>query len=133
MPAIVMSHRPIDVMVICLGTNDQKTRFGLKAQDVALGVTRLAREAMVLGVVDQILIIAPPPLRECGDFAEMFAGAEVRGAGLSGHMARFAKAGGYGFLDAGEVIAVDPIDGIHWAAETHAKFGAAVADRLRGM
>ena len=133
MPAIVLSHRPIDVMVICLGTNDQKARFGLGAQDVALGVMRLAREAMALGVVGQILVVAPPPLRERGDFAEMFAGAEARCAGLAGHMARFSESEGVAFLDAGEVISVDPLDGIHWAAETHAALGPVVADRLRGM
>ncbi len=133
MPAIVFSHRPVDVMVICLGTNDQKARFGLGAEDVALGLARLAREALATGVVGQVLLIAPPPLQERGDFALMFAGAEARGAGLAGHLARFAEAEGAAFLDAGAVISVDPLDGIHWAAEAHGQLAPVVADRLREM
>ncbi|MEM9843590.1 MAG: GDSL-type esterase/lipase family protein, partial [Pseudomonadota bacterium] len=37
LPAILHSHKPIDLLVICLGTNDQKKRFGLVAEDVAEG------------------------------------------------------------------------------------------------
>ena len=133
MPAIILSHRPIDVMVICLGTNDQKQRFGMGAQDIALGIARLVREAMATGVVAQILVIAPPPLQERGDFAQMFAGAETRGEGLAGQIERFSTLEGAAFLDAGKVISVDPLDGIHWSAEAHAALAPAVADKIRGM
>lgn len=133
MPAIVQSHRPIDIAVICLGTNDQKARFGLGAQDVALGIVRLARETLATDMVGQVLIIAPPPLDEREDFAEMFAGAKVRGAGLAQHLARFADAEGIAFQDAGKVIAVDPTDGIHWSAKAHAALAPVVAARLREM
>ncbi|MEL7149849.1 MAG: SGNH/GDSL hydrolase family protein [Pseudomonadota bacterium] len=133
LPAILHSHKPIDILVICLGTNDQKQRFGLLAEDVALGLARLAREAFASGTVAQVLLVAPPPLRERGDFKDMFRGAEARGAGLAGHVARFAPAEGAGFFDAGSVIEVDPLDGIHWSAEAHGVLGAALADRVREM
>lgn len=133
LPAILHSHKPIDLLAICLGTNDQKQRFGLLAQDVALGLARLAREAVATGVVGKVLLIAPPPLKECGDFAEMFRGAETRGVGLAGHVARFAAAEGAAFFDAGTVIAVDETDGIHWSAEAHGVLGRAVAKRVKGM
>ncbi len=133
LPAILHSHRPIDVLVICLGTNDQKARFGLQGQDVALGVARLAREALASGVVAKVLVVAPPPVRECGDFAEMFAGAETRCAGLAAQMARFAAEEGAAFFDAGSVIAVDLSDGIHWSAEAHAILGEALADVVKEL
>ncbi|MXY32724.1 MAG: hypothetical protein F4Y60_01265, partial [Boseongicola sp. SB0664_bin_43] len=38
LPAILHSHEPIDVLAICLGTNDQKHAFGRNAQDIALCV-----------------------------------------------------------------------------------------------
>lgn len=133
LPAILHSHRPIDLLVICLGTNDQKARFGLYAQEVALGAARLAREALSTGTVGKVLLVAPPPLTECGDFAEMFRGAERRGEGLAKHMARFAAEEGAAFFDAGSVISVDETDGIHWSADAHGVLGAAMADVVKGL
>lgn len=133
LPAIVMSHRPIDLLVIALGTNDQKHRFGLKAQDVALGIARLTREALATGEVGRILVVAPPPLISVGDFAEMFAGVEERSQGLSEQIERYAVENGAAFFDAGQVIAVDPVDGIHWSAEAHGDLGRALVDVVRGL
>lgn len=133
LPAILQSHRPIELLVICLGTNDLKQRFGLGAQDVALGVARLAREALASGYVGKVLVVAPPPLKERGDFAEMFRGAEERGAGLAMHAERFAGQEGAHFFDAGTVMSVDETDGIHWSAEAHRSLGLALVDVVKGL
>ncbi|MEM7753263.1 MAG: GDSL-type esterase/lipase family protein [Pseudomonadota bacterium] len=133
LPAILHSHKPIDILVICLGTNDQKHRFGLLAQDVALGLTRLVREAFASDVVGRALLVAPPPLKEVGEFRDMFRGAEARGAGLAAEVARSAEQEGAGFFDAGSVISVSDTDGIHWTAEAHGLLGRAMADVLQGM
>ena len=37
------SHRPIDVVLIMLGTNDLKERFSVNAGDIALSLERLVR------------------------------------------------------------------------------------------
>lgn len=132
LPAILHTHKPIELLVICLGTNDLKYRFGLLAEDVALGLARLAREAMASGVVGKVLMLAPPEPRECGDFADMFRGVEDRAAGLADHVARFAAVEGAAFFDAGSVIAVDPADGIHWSVQAHETLGAAMAERIGG-
>ena len=133
LPAILHSHEPIDVLAICLGTNDQKHAFGLNAQDIALCVARLVREARLSGAVGMTLAIAPPPLRPAGDFAEMFSGAEARGEGLSDRMERFAKEEGAAYFDAGVVIDVDPLDGIHWSESAHGKLGRALIDVVKGL
>ncbi len=133
LPAILFSHRPIDLLAICLGTNDLKRRFGLTAQDVALGLARLTREALASGTVGHVLLISPPLPKATGDFAEMFAGVEARGAGLAGQVARFAAEEGAAFFDAGSVISVDETDGIHWSAEAHRVLGFAVAGVVREL
>ena len=133
LPAILHSHKPVDLMLVCLGANDQKARFGLGAEDVALGVGRLVREAMLTATVGQAMVICPPPVRERGALAEMFLGAETRCAGLAGHMARAAKVEGAAFFDAGTVIAVDELDGIHWNAEAHTALGRAIASDVRAL
>ena len=125
--AILESHRPIDLLIFCLGTNDTKNRFGLNATDIALGVARLVKDADALGCVDRILVICPPPVEDSGDLAPIFEGAAARCIGLPQAMERIACAAGAAFFDAGSVIAVDPADGVHWSAQTHAILGAAVA------
>lgn len=131
--AIIMSHRPIDVLVIALGTNDQKSRFGLRAQDIALGARRLVREAMATGEVAEVLVMAPPPIELIGDFAEMFQGADVRVRGLAAAMERFALEEGAAFFDAGKVIEVDGSEGIHWSSASHRELGAALVPVVSGL
>ncbi len=131
--AILESHRPIDVLIICLGTNDTKQRFNLGPQDIALGVARLVAESAKLEVVGKTLVICPPPVRELGDLAEIFHGAEERCAGLAEQMARFASEGGAEFLDAGQHIAVDDIDGVHWSAASHGVLGRVISNTVRGL
>ena len=41
----LMSHEPVDLLVIMLGTNDTKERFGASAACIALGLKRLIAKA----------------------------------------------------------------------------------------
>ena len=41
----LMSHEPVDLLVIMLGTNDTKERFGASATCIALGLKRLIAKA----------------------------------------------------------------------------------------
>ncbi len=133
LPAILHSHAPIELLIICLGANDQKMRFGLGAQDVAMGAGRLAREALASGAVGKVLLLCPPPVKEAGPLALMFAGAESRCAGLAGQMEAVARREGTAFFDAGRVISVDPLDGVHWDAEAHSVLGFAMAGEVRAL
>jgi lysophospholipase L1-like esterase len=134
LPAILHSHKPIDLMLLMLGTNDLKTRFSVSAYEIARSVERLALTARAEGVVRDILLIAPAPVRETGSLQEVFAGAEARQQGLEAHMEAAAGRLGCGFLRAGDHVAVSPEDGVHWTPEAHRVFGAALApvvsDRL---
>ena len=128
---ILASHRPIDLLILALGTNDSKHRFGLTAQDIALGVARLLREAATTGYVAQSLVMCPPAVEERGDLAQIFRRAPARCDGLADQMARFAVENGAAFLDAGAHINVDPLDGVHFSKDSHAILGNAVADKVR--
>lgn len=133
LPAILHSHKPIDLLAICLGTNDLKLRFSVSAQDIALGLARLTREALASDTVGKVLLIAPPPAKERGDLAEMFRGAEARARGLADAIERVAHEEGAAFFDAGGVIAVDELDGIHWSEASHTTLGRALTPVVRGL
>jgi len=132
LPALLESHRPLDLVLIMLGTNDLKARFGLSPFDIALGVQRLAQEvarsdAGPAGAAPAVMLIAPVRVIETGCLADIFAGAAAKSAALPGHLADIAAAQGFGFADANTVADVDKVDGIHLSADSHAAIGAHLA------
>lgn len=133
LPAILGSHRPIDLLVICLGTNDFKARFSAGPADVALSLGRLVRDARATGWVGQVLLVVPPPLQEVGPFAEIYSGAAAKSAGLAEAVVAEATREGAAMFDAGRVIATDPLDGIHWSDAAHETLGTALAAEIRAL
>ena len=131
LPAILPSHAPIDLMLVMLGTNDLKPRFGVTAFEIARSVERLGREALESGVVADLILIAPVPVTETEPLADSFAGAEARQSGLSAQIHAAADRLGVGFVEAGLHVAVSPRDGVHWELDAHTTFGAVMAHAVR--
>lgn len=132
------SHGPIDVLTIMLGTNDVKARFCAAAEAVVGGIASLLDIAQGVEMQTrhggfQILLICPPAVVEVGPIRAEFYGGAAKSLALCGHLSALAAARGVGFLDAGQVIAVSHIDGVHYDAEAHAVLARAVAGALRGM
>ncbi|WGW02939.1 SGNH/GDSL hydrolase family protein [Tropicibacter oceani] len=131
LPAILHSHKPLDLMVLMLGTNDLKNRFSVTAYEIARSVERLVLATRAEQLVDRIVIVAPAPVRECGTLVDVFAGAEARQQGLEAHLQDVAGRLGCGFVAAGDTVAVSGRDGVHWEEEAHLRFGAVMAKALR--
>jgi lysophospholipase L1-like esterase len=135
--ACLESHHPVDLVVIMLGTNDLKHRFGQSAWDIARGAATLAE--MVLssafgpdGLGPEVLLIAPPPtVVGDGPFAPMFAGADEKSRDLGRCYAVLTAEHGCAFLDAGQIIVSTKLDGIHLDASEQVKLGNAVAGEVR--
>ena len=66
--SLLKSHEVVDLLIIMLGTNDTKERFGASAACIGIGMERLVRKAMSVdcwgGKEPKILIVAPPPIGE---------------------------------------------------------------------
>lgn len=134
----LLSHFPLDLVIIMLGTNDLKTRFNLPASDIAEGVRRLVlcvRQAAVENnaPTPPILLICPPPIAKLSEWDEMFAGADQKSRRLNAFYAAIAQETGCEFLDAGQHIKSSDIDGIHLEASEHRKLGQAVAEKVLDM
>lgn len=138
----MMSHAPLDTVVIMLGTNDSKERFGCTSLLIAKGIVRLAKKAMATeawrGRPD-VLLVCPTPIvpayRELKFRDDMGVGCDLRAAGLAAELAPLAKQAGARFLDAGRIpgVAVHPLDGMHLTCEAHAALAQALARELLGQ
>ena len=83
----------------------------------------------------QFLIIAPPPLTPIPHayFQSLFGGAHEKSAQfgkLYGDLADFMKVH---FLNAGDFISTDGVDGIHFTEENNVTLGNAVAEKVHGI
>ena len=65
---ILMSHEPVDLLILMLGTNDTKDRFGLNPAEIAAGIARLIAKAKTVPCWGDknpnILVVCPPHIGE---------------------------------------------------------------------
>jgi lysophospholipase L1-like esterase len=130
LPCLV-SHKPLDAVVIMLGTNDTKERFGLLAVDIALGMKRLVKLVQASdcgpgGKAPRVGIIAPAHVNPA-IVSGVFTGGPARSALLAQEYANVAKELGCVFLDASRFVSCGMPDGIHLDAPGHRTLGTEVA------
>jgi lysophospholipase L1-like esterase len=116
------SHKPLDLVVLMLGTNDLKLRMSKTSQDIAKSVGRLVKhiQGSEFGPgnkAPQVLMIAPPPLGRLTDFAAAFSGGSEKSLTLGVEYNKIAVERGCAFLDARTVIQSSDVDGIHFDAD----------------
>ena len=136
LPIMLGSHRPIDLVIVMLGTNDLKARFSVTPADIAASVGVLGRAVQASpagpdGRAPKVLVVAPSLIEEVGFLGQMFAGGAAKSRELGPAFAAVAKRFGVPCLDAAPIIRVDPTDGIHLHADQHAILGRAVAEAAR--
>ena len=132
LPACLISHEPLDVMVIALGVNDLKRRFYLSAADIADGPGRLVQVTKAMardaaGRTPQIVLVAPAALTRLTALADMFTGGEATSRDLKRHYARVAAAEAVHGLALEDTVAFSDVDGIHLDAAAHGAWGRHMA------
>ncbi len=127
LPPILMSHKPLNLMLVMLGTNDLKPIFSVTASEIARSLERLVCEARHCLPGLDVGIIAPAPVAPAGCMRDIFKGAGKRQIGLKAELQAVAHRQDCGFLDAGDHVTVSPVDGVHWDEAGHRDFGRAAA------
>jgi lysophospholipase L1-like esterase len=135
LPASLESHRPIDVVILMLGTNDLKQRFSVNALDIALSLEKLVLAIRGSGcgpdgAAPGVILVAPPPILEVQDLGVMFAGGQAKSHDLGPRLSALARALEVPFVDAGSLIGVSEIDGIHYDEPAMAALAQAFAQAV---
>lgn len=132
------SHKPLDLVIIMLGTNDLKGRFSVPACDVAEGAGTLAEIVFKSGAgrnneSPDVLLIAPPPIGDLGVFAPWYEGAKQKSKKLGDEFARVSEERGCFLVNAADHIESSDVDGVHLDETQHKKLGLAVAETVRNI
>ena len=135
---ILESHKPIDIVVVMLGTNDLKPRFNPTPYDIARGVQRLVNAIQKSdtgpdNTAPKVLMICPPPTVESPAFMHIFGNSVELSKKLPPLYSALALECGAAFLEAGKYIVSSPADGIHFEAEEHRKLAVKVAEAVKTL
>lgn len=132
----VMSHKPLDLVILMLGTNDLKIRFNKPASEIAMGMGALVQDIkeMRAGIgqrVPEIMIVSPPPiLEDLKGWDSVFAGGREKSLQLASQYESLADDREVHFFDAGSVVSSSDTDGFHLDRENHEKLGLAMAEAV---
>lgn len=138
LPVLLETHRPLDLVVIMLGTNDLKRRFNLHPAEIAQSAAELVKivqrsQAGRNGSAPSILLVAPPPIGPLSQEMGIFAGGEEKSQELGRYYRFWTELLGCHFFDAKEVVTTSPVDGIHWDEEGNRAFAEALARMIPGI
>lgn len=131
------SQSPIDLLIIMLGTNDTKFRFGEQARGIADGAGRLVDLAQksCFGRGDRaprVLLVSPIRIEYNDVFRGLFDRQAVEKAkDFPTEFRRVAEQYGCDFLDASEYAGPCAEDGVHLDAEGHEALAQAMYAAVR--
>jgi lysophospholipase L1-like esterase len=129
-------NSPLALVILMLGTNDFQSMHQHNASHSAQGIAALVRAIRRAPIepdmpMPPILIVAPPRSgTPAGPAVDKFTGARERSEGLEAAFAAVAAELNCPFFDAGRIISVSGIDGVHLDADQHDVLGRALVARV---
>ena len=135
---LLESHRPLDLVVIMLGTNDLKHDFDLSAEQIADGARQVCRCVIdceyLVANPPQILLISPTHVElVTAEEQDLLIGAIEKSRELAEHYQAVAEDLGIHFLDASKIVVKTDQDGVHWDADQHHDFAESLLGTIQKM
>ena len=134
--SILMSHEPVDLLIIMLGTNDTKERLSASPHCIALGLNRLLDKVKSVpcwgGHAPRILVVCPPHIgdemfrTEVGTTMGECCAAKSRE--LSKYYEPVAAAQGCAYLDAEGIAEFNKVDYMHLTRKGHSQLAAKLSE-----
>ena len=134
----MMTHEPVSLLIVMLGTNDVKERFAVNPDNIAKGMERLLTKAMRSleaweNQKSNVLLIAPPPIEKGYEttfiYGEMGDHCVEKSQKLAAVYKEVANRLGCHFLDAGAIegVSMYPYDYMHLSLEGHRRLAEELA------
>ena len=139
---ILCTHRPVDYLVIMLGTNDMKNVYNASPDAIANGLNEIVSKAESVmnikqGFVPKILIVSPPEISTdilTGPFQGSFDEVSIeKSKRLAEYYKKVADKHGCGFLDAKQYIRPSVEDGLHLDPDGHAGLAKAICEAIKAL
>lgn len=136
------SHAPLKLVIIMLGTNDTKERFGLTAYNIAQGIVRLACKAKSTetgagGNSPKVLVVAPPMIDpnyyDTTIKFSMGKKCDIKSKELPTHLNQLLTGTDIEFLDTSETVSMNDIDYMHLDKTGHKLLAEYVLKKVREM
>jgi len=133
------SHKPVDIVILMLGSNDLKRTFNATAKDSANGIEKMLKTIIEFtelkqGFAPRIVLVAPPHIGEGIADSPFSSSFEIRAIDESrrfaGEYKKVADRCGCAFVDASEYTEPSAIDSLHLMPESHARLAGALAETV---
>lgn len=131
----LQTHYPLDCVVLMLGTNDLKERFGRTVEQIAQGIEALIAIIQNVeynyGKEPKIILLTPPWIDESieGDSGN-FRGAGEKSKQIGDLYKKVAEKHTIEFIDIAQLVSPSNIDGYHFDSESHKDIAKIVAEKI---
>ncbi|MDO4490543.1 MAG: MazG nucleotide pyrophosphohydrolase domain-containing protein [Lachnospiraceae bacterium] len=139
---VLNTHKPVDLVILMLGSNDLKNRFQASAAEIAQGAGTLVQEiqefsALKQGYVPRLLLVSPPEIGNGimkgspfgGKGKDFFDESSVaRSQQFKEEYRKVAEEYGCLFVAASDHILSSPADSLHLDPEAHDTLGHVLAE-----
>ncbi len=133
------THKPVDIVILMLGSNDLKRVFNASAEQIAAGAGKLVADILEFtkekqGFIPKIILISPTEIGEGITTSPFSASFDENAISRSRELAPlYEKLAGEccdKFINAAAYIKPSETDSLHWTVEGHAKMAEILKDSI---
>ncbi len=141
---ILMSHKPVDMVVLMLGSNELKNIFPCTAKYIASGIEECVKIILDKDMWDRfnvpkLLVVSPILIRDemltnGGAFANEFDETSISESKLlAGEIKKVCDGYRLDFMDAAKYAEASLVDNLHMDEENHRKLGQAMYEKIKDI
>jgi len=134
------SHKPVDIVILMLGSNDMKEVFHATAEDIANGIGEMVKVILDFtkekqAFIPRILLVSPAEIGEGLKTSPFYGSFSMNSIAVSRELPKWYKkvADEFGceFLNAAEYAKASEEDSLHFTKEAHLALAEAFAKAIR--
>lgn len=134
------SHKPVDIVILMLGSNDLKETFHATPEQIAEGAGQLVQvirefTAEKQGFIPKIILVSPPEIgegiRSSAFYGSFLENAIDRSREFPGWYRRVAERYGCIFFDAAAHVRASEVDSLHLSPEAHRILSEKLCEEIR--